>query len=546
MPKPNPGESKSEYVSRCVKVVMGEGADQQAALGKCYGMWESYAGKSVEGEAFNASVGESIEREKPWPDGDPGEIEADDDDVSSMEKGLDEPQVDPADVNVAFPNAPEDKLQARREKAPPGGLGFPQGEYHDPGRVDDAMVGWYAKEYELSEVSARSSLANQSDAAIAALKKKMGGTGGGQERDEEGKFASKELGENGAEMPKMPEEDMMAGKAEETEPAGGEEDWLEVQVEHDESEPEEEEPGAAEKEMHEMREMKEPEEEPGVEKGVGGFARNPDGTFKLGTGAARGKPGYTTHPGKGVEDPEADKPPEEGVEKARSVGGFESPEPGDRSESDKAILAAAYASARKKGYDKTRASKIAWGAVHNAHKSQAMLSRTLEVLKGKFAATDEFNEDTVGEQIAHLGPVAGEIRKVVCRDQARDEEGKFAPVGNRRMNPAGHVEEKRPGGQYTSIRPGESVKPPPRHPEGYKPLRDQGKAKFTMVNDQGKRVPVSVPGATPGFRQEGMHTFDSHGNKVRVTIPGNESVFGHTRAGEEKPRVPFKKRPRHP
>ena len=32
MPKPSPGESRSAYISRCVKVVMGEGADQRVAL----------------------------------------------------------------------------------------------------------------------------------------------------------------------------------------------------------------------------------------------------------------------------------------------------------------------------------------------------------------------------------------------------------------------------------------------------------------------------------------------------------------------------------
>jgi len=38
--KPSDGESKNEFISRCVKDAMDEGIDQQQALGKCYGMWE--------------------------------------------------------------------------------------------------------------------------------------------------------------------------------------------------------------------------------------------------------------------------------------------------------------------------------------------------------------------------------------------------------------------------------------------------------------------------------------------------------------------------
>lgn len=39
MPKPKPNEKESEYISRCVKQVMGEGKTQDQALGQCYGMW---------------------------------------------------------------------------------------------------------------------------------------------------------------------------------------------------------------------------------------------------------------------------------------------------------------------------------------------------------------------------------------------------------------------------------------------------------------------------------------------------------------------------
>ena len=38
--KPNPGESKNDYISRCIAYVLNEGASQEQAAGKCYGMWE--------------------------------------------------------------------------------------------------------------------------------------------------------------------------------------------------------------------------------------------------------------------------------------------------------------------------------------------------------------------------------------------------------------------------------------------------------------------------------------------------------------------------
>lgn len=60
------------------------------------------------------------------------------------------------------------------------------------------------------------------------------------------------------------------------------------------------------------------------------------------------------------------KPKEKPEEKARTVGGFESPEPGDLPEKGKKILAETYASCRKDGGSKEKCARIAWGAVHNA------------------------------------------------------------------------------------------------------------------------------------------------------------------------------------
>ncbi len=44
MPDVNPGESESEYVARCVPIVMKEGKTQDQALGQCYGMYRTAQG----------------------------------------------------------------------------------------------------------------------------------------------------------------------------------------------------------------------------------------------------------------------------------------------------------------------------------------------------------------------------------------------------------------------------------------------------------------------------------------------------------------------
>ena len=41
MPKPRAGESRSGFMSRCVPEVIGEGLAQDAAVARCYGIWES-------------------------------------------------------------------------------------------------------------------------------------------------------------------------------------------------------------------------------------------------------------------------------------------------------------------------------------------------------------------------------------------------------------------------------------------------------------------------------------------------------------------------
>lgn len=46
MPKPNPKESRNEFVKRCIPIVMEEGSDQKAAVGKCEGMYTQHQKKS--------------------------------------------------------------------------------------------------------------------------------------------------------------------------------------------------------------------------------------------------------------------------------------------------------------------------------------------------------------------------------------------------------------------------------------------------------------------------------------------------------------------
>lgn len=68
------------------------------------------------------------------------------------------------------------------------------------------------------------------------------------------------------------------------------------------------------------------------------------------------------------------------VMKARSVGGFESPEPGGIPEKGKSLLAKVYARCRADGGDKEKCSKVAWAAVNRAglHKSEMPILKNLQ------------------------------------------------------------------------------------------------------------------------------------------------------------------------
>jgi hypothetical protein len=62
---PSPGETEGDFIARCVDYVMNEGeTDQQAALGRCYGMWNRGDFQKVEAEAYpwNECIADMTER----------------------------------------------------------------------------------------------------------------------------------------------------------------------------------------------------------------------------------------------------------------------------------------------------------------------------------------------------------------------------------------------------------------------------------------------------------------------------------------------------
>lgn len=126
MPKPTPGEDKNAYVSRCIREVMDEGATHEQAVGKCMGMWRTYAGKEIEGEVFR-DVPDSLDpgrtqEELRMPDDQAERLsERNLDDVQDAEKDLD--ALTSTDINVAWPHDPEEKIQARRDMEGSAGAG---------------------------------------------------------------------------------------------------------------------------------------------------------------------------------------------------------------------------------------------------------------------------------------------------------------------------------------------------------------------------------------------------------------------------------------
>ena len=61
MPQPKEGEKQSDYISRCVKQVMAEGATQEQALGKCYGMFRQAKKSAMAGVIYKMMQARKIE-----------------------------------------------------------------------------------------------------------------------------------------------------------------------------------------------------------------------------------------------------------------------------------------------------------------------------------------------------------------------------------------------------------------------------------------------------------------------------------------------------
>lgn len=58
MPNPGKTEKKSEFISRCVPMLMDEGKTQDQALGQCYGVWKQ--AKEKAGMSANLGNGDEI------------------------------------------------------------------------------------------------------------------------------------------------------------------------------------------------------------------------------------------------------------------------------------------------------------------------------------------------------------------------------------------------------------------------------------------------------------------------------------------------------
>lgn len=62
MPTVKSGESRNDFVARCVPMVMGEGASQDEAVGKCEGIYNSHVGKAspVKKQLFGKELKKSL------------------------------------------------------------------------------------------------------------------------------------------------------------------------------------------------------------------------------------------------------------------------------------------------------------------------------------------------------------------------------------------------------------------------------------------------------------------------------------------------------
>jgi len=112
--------------------------------------------------------------------------------------------------------------------------------------------------------------------------------------------------------------------------------------------------------------------------------------------------------------------------KAMTVGGFESPEPGDIPENEKKLLADVYADYRKKGMSKEESAKRAWGAVHSARKegtTKNAAQRFIEAAKALGVDPAEFYTGIITESREHDTDYAGGAK--IALDHLRKEDPEY-------------------------------------------------------------------------------------------------------------------------
>jgi hypothetical protein len=124
----------------------------------------------------------------------------------------------------------------------------------------------------------------------------------------------------------------------------------------------------------------------------------------------------------------------EEVSKAVSIGGFESPEPGELPEAGAKLLAKVYASCRKDGGDKEKCARIAWGAVGDAGykaKGEKELLERIQELLGSLALLQD-------EEVGKAGAKPGEERKKgeIIYQKQQDGSWRRARIGEGAGEPA--------------------------------------------------------------------------------------------------------------
>ena len=111
------------------------------------------------------------------------------------------------------------------------------------------------------------------------------------------------------------------------------------------------------------------------------------------------------------------------LERARSVEGFESPEPGNLPEEGKSLLAKVYAKCRKDGGDKEKCSRIAWSSVRNAGYKCEDRVMVLKRLEKSLVMLNEYKEQEIPiEKVIPVEPAQENVGKQVIKKYYDDKE----------------------------------------------------------------------------------------------------------------------------